>query len=209
MHIKPEYTALLDNWVHYTVSDNGVRLEAAAEADALEWLAGQIPTEVTIPESDLSSTEPLPLSELVHADWVRVGVKAANVAELGKILPEGVAPKGYALPFALYDQFMNLSRCVDDLTKLCNEAGSQSLYQYVAELLQGEEFQQDKQVRELELAELRDIIENADAPQALIDKIETVRLFWEPAGEPFSQKLRVRSSTNNEDLEGFNGAGLI
>ncbi|MCK5665495.1 MAG: hypothetical protein KAI17_18540, partial [Thiotrichaceae bacterium] len=43
---------------------------------------------------------------------------------------------------------------------------------------------------------------------ALIDKIESVRLFWEPAGEPFDQKLRVRSSTNNEDLESFNGAGL-
>ncbi|NOR80860.1 MAG: hypothetical protein GQ529_08515, partial [Methyloprofundus sp.] len=208
VHNKSEFTALIDNWVHYTVSDDGVKLESATEAEALEWLAGLIPTEVTIPESDLTSAEPMPLSELRHADWVRVGVKAANVAELGTILPEGIPPKGYALPFALYDQFMRLTRCANDLTKLCNDQGSPSLYQHVAQLLKNQEFQQDKQVREQALAELRDIIESADASQALIDQIETVRLFWEPAGEPFSQKLRVRSSTNNEDLEGFNGAGL-
>ena len=208
VHNKPEFAELINNWVHYTVSDAGVKLESATEAEALEWLADKIPAETTIPEGDLSSTEPLPLSELGYADWKRVGVKAANVAELGKILPEGIPPKGYALPFALYDQFMQLSRCAHDLTALCNEGDSLSLYQHVEQLLNDPEFQQNKQVREQALAELRDIIEQAEAPQALVDKIETVRLFWEPAGEPFSQKLRVRSSTNNEDLEGFNGAGL-
>ncbi len=36
----------------------------------------------------------------------RVGAKAANVAELRKMLPAGVAPDGYAIPFAFYDRFM-------------------------------------------------------------------------------------------------------
>ena len=208
VHIKPEFSMLLDNWVHYTVSQDGVKIESATEAEALEWLDSQIPEEITIPESDLSSTEPLPLSELGHSDWVRVGVKAANVAELGKILAEGVPPKGYALPFALYDQFMRLTRCVNDLTVLCSNGEGLSFYQHVEQLLNDQEFQQNKQVREQKLVEFRDIIEKAEAPQILIDQIEKVRLFWEPEGEPFSQKLRVRSSTNNEDLEGFNGAGL-
>lgn len=208
VHNKPEYIALIDNWVHYTVSNEGVTLEAATEAEALAWLADQIPTEVTIPESNLSHTEPVALTELQYADWVRVGVKAANVAELGKILPAGIAPKGYALPFALYHQFMQLPRCAEDLTALCSDNDSLSLFQHVERLLNDKAFQQNQQIREQALAELRDTIEKAVAPQALIDKIETVRLFWESAGEPFSQKLRVRSSTNNEDLPGFNGAGL-
>jgi len=76
-----EFSMLIDNWVHFTVSKEGVKLVSATEAEAVEWLAGLIPTEVTIPESDLTSTEPRPLSELGHADWVWVGVKAANVAE--------------------------------------------------------------------------------------------------------------------------------
>ena len=208
LHTNPEFSGLIDNWVHYTVSKEGVKLESATEAEAQEWLADQIPAEVTTPESDLSTTEPLPLNNLGHVDWVRIGVKAANVAELGKILPEGVPPKGYALPFALYHQFMHLTRCANDLTALCSGGKSMSLFQHVEQLIQEQTFQQNKQVREQALSELRDIIETAEVPQALIDKIEQVRLFWEPEGEPFTQKLRVRSSTNNEDLEGFNGAGL-
>ena len=208
LHNKAEYTALLNSWVHYTVSDAGVKLELATEKQVLEWLAGKVPDTVTIPESDLSSTEPMPLSELTHADWKHVGVKAANVAELGRVLAAGIAPQGYALPFALYDQFMQLPRCANDLTALCDDNKALSLYQHITQLLQDQDFQQNSQIRQQVLAELRDTIEQAEAPQALIDKIETVRLFWEPEGEPFSQKLRVRSSTNNEDLAGFNGAGL-
>ncbi len=204
----PAITALIDQWVYYRVSDDGVHIEAASEVDALQWLADQIPNEVTIPESDLSITEPRPLSVLGHSDWKSVGVKAANVAELGKILAAGIAPDGYALPFALYNEFMLLTRCADNITALCNDENSLSLYEYIQQMSADEQFKQNKQVRTQGLEDLRNIIELAEAPQSLIDRIETVRLFWEPDGEPFTQKLRVRSSTNNEDLEGFNGAGL-
>ena len=205
---NPQISPLINQWVHYTVSDTGIQLELATEAQALQWLANKIPDKVTTPESDLTVTEPQALAELSHNDWIRVGVKAANVAELDKILAEGVAPKGYALPFAMYDEFMRLPRCADDVTQLCNDNKSLSLYQYTERLVNTVDFNANPQLREQKLSELRDIIENAQAPQTLIDRIETVRLFWEPQGEPFSQKLRVRSSTNNEDLEGFNGAGL-
>jgi len=53
------------------------------------------------------------------------------------------------------------------------------------------------------LAEFRATIEDAPMPAALAEKLEQVqRLF--PAGTP----IRARSSTNNEDLPGFSGAGL-
>jgi len=204
----PTISKLIDHWVHYYTTDDGIFIEAASEATALQWLADKIPSEITTPESDLSHTAPTPLTELEHSDWIRVGVKAANVAELAKILDEGITPKGYALPFALYNNFMSLQRCANDLKKLCTNSNSISLNEYVAQLLTDEEFNQNIEIRRQRLAELRDLIEQAEAPESIINQIESVRLFWEPEGQPFSQKLRVRSSTNNEDLEGFNGAGL-
>ncbi len=150
----------------------------------------------------------MPLTALAHKDWKSVGVKAANVAELGKILPTGMPPAGYALPFAMYDEFMRLLRCADNIKTLCDDKNGQSFYEIIEQGLNDNAFINNKQIREQRLAKLRSIIEQAEVPQSLIDRVETVRLFWEPAGEPFKQKLRVRSSTNNEDLEGFNGAGL-
>jgi phosphoenolpyruvate synthase/pyruvate phosphate dikinase len=204
----PAISSLINQWVHYSVTDEGVHIQPATEEEALKWLEGKIPTKTTTPESDLSVTEPQPLSHLGHIDWTHVGVKAANTAELRQILPEGIYPEGYALPFALYDEFMRLPRCVNNLTKLCNNGDSLSFYDLIKQVLNNVDFNQSLAIRRQYLEEIRKTIIKAEAPLSLINKIETVRLFWEPNGEPFTQKLRVRSSTNNEDLEGFNGAGL-
>lgn len=207
-HLNPEIAELIGQWVHYVVNDSGIHIEAASEEDVLQWLKGKIPTEVTIPESDLSLNMAMPLTQLTHSDWVSVGVKAANVAELAKVLPEGMAPDGYALPFAMYDAFMQAPRCVNDISVLCSAGDSLTFYDHIAQLFESEAFNASPADREQGLAELRDLLEHAEAPLELINQIESVRLFWEPLGEPFTQKLRVRSSTNNEDLVGFNGAGL-
>ena len=203
-----KFSPLINQWVHYLVNDNGIQIEVATEAEVLQWLENSLPTEITIPSGDLSLTTAMPLTELGYDNWKQVGVKAANVAELGKILAEGVAPQGYALPFAFYDQFMQIPRCNNHLTKLCSGNNTVTLYQQIEQTLANNSFNQDPLIRRQFLEQLRSLIEKADVPQHLIDQIETVRLFWEPSGEPFKQKLRVRSSTNNEDLKDFNGAGL-
>ncbi len=203
-----EIEPLLNGWVHYQVTEEGVSLEAATETQATAWLADLIPKETTIPNAELTLEHPQPLSELGYHDWIHVGVKAANVAELGKILNPDIAPVGYALPFTLYDQFMNTHRCIADMTELCQGSTGQSFYAYIAELLEDSAFQQDREVRKQHLAQLRELIEKTDTRTALKETIESIRAFWEPLGEPYRQSLRVRSSTNNEDLEGFNGAGL-
>ena len=53
------------------------------------------------------------------------------------------------------------------------------------------------------LDDLRDDIEDADSPQWIVDDLTTMHATY-----PEGQSLRYRSSTNNEDLPGFNGAGL-
>ena len=53
------------------------------------------------------------------------------------------------------------------------------------------------------LDDLRDAIEDAQSPQWIIDALTAMHDTY-----PDGQRLRYRSSTNNEDLPGFNGAGL-
>ncbi|BCX89115.1 pyruvate, water dikinase [Methylomarinovum tepidoasis] len=206
---RPDIAPLIGQWVHLHADADGIRLESASEAEAQNWLDGLRPTQVQVPEYDLSVTEPLPLTDIGFSDWRAFGVKAANVAELGKILPEGVAPDGYVLPFSLYDRFMALPRCGKAQTTLCppGEHGP-SFYDQVRALLADARFQDDPEYRSAQLKTLRKRIKKGEAPDDLIAAIEAVRRFWEPGGPPFHQSLRCRSSTNNEDLPGFNGAGL-
>ena len=71
------------------------------------------------PERDLSVQAITPLSEIGFEDYDAFGVKAANVAELGKLgFPEGTAPGGFAIPFYFYDEFMKHNGFYDDVDAL-------------------------------------------------------------------------------------------
>ena len=69
--------------------------------------------------------------------------------------------------------------------------------------LTGEDFQTDFKVQDDRLDDLRDDIKDAETPQWIIDALAAMHGTY-----PEGQSLRYRSSTNNEDLPGFNGAGL-
>ena len=70
-------------------------------------------------------------------------------------------------------------------------------------MLADEDFQKDFETQDDRLDDLRDDIKDAETPQWIIDALTAMHATY-PAG----QSLRYRSSTNNEDLPGFNGAGL-
>ncbi len=203
--IKP----LIGQWVHYQANDNRITITSSTQQQAEQWLQQSRPTNPQIPGADLSVSIPQKLADIGYLDWISFGVKAANVAELAKILPDGMVPDGYAIPFAIYDQFMRLPRCGKDLTDLCEKGvNGTSFYQQATTMLADHEFQSDLQVREQQLKAFRKSIKQAQSPVPMTETVEAIRLFWEPDGTPFSQSLRVRSSTNNEDLPKFNGAGL-
>ena len=101
--------------------------------------------------------------------------------------PEGTVPDGFAIPFYFYDEFMKTHGFYDD----------------VKEMLADEDFQTDFETQDDRLDDLRDDIKDAETPQWIIDALTAMHATY-PAG----QSLRYRSSTNNEDLPGFNGAGL-
>ena len=121
-------------------------------------------------------------------DWDSFGVKAANVAVLGTLgFPSGTVPDGFAVPFYFYDEFMKHNDLYDDIERM----------------LADPDFQTDYDTMASELKKLRKRIKKAEMP----DWIETA-LTTMHATYPEGQSLRYRSSTNNEDLPGFNGAGL-
>ncbi len=96
-------------------------------------------------------------------------------------------PDGFAVPFYFYDEFMRHNGLYDD----------------VEEMLADPEFQTDYAVQASKLKKLRKSIKKAQTPQWIIDALSEMH-----ASFPEGTSLRYRSSTNNEDLPGFNGAGL-
>ena len=179
---------LIDRHVHYAVSDTGYAIRAATQAEVDEFYASSRPAEAQTPHRDLTVTSITPLSEIGFEDWDAFGVKAANVAVLGTLgFPEGTVPDGFAVPFYSYDEFMKHN----------------DLYDYIEEMLADSDFQTDFDTRVDELKKLRKKIKKAETPTWIETALTALHASF---GEGTS--LRYRSSTNNEDLPGFNGAGL-
>ena len=179
---------LVDSHVYYQVTADGYTLRAATQAEVNAHYASSRPTEAQSPTRDLTVTEITPLSEVGFDDWDAFGVKAANVAVLGTLgFPEGTVPDGFAVPFYFYDEFMKHNELYDD----------------IEEMLDDPEFQTDYDTMASELKKLRKKIKKGETPNWIETALTTMHATF-----PEGQSLRYRSSTNNEDLPNFNGAGL-
>ncbi|MYE97765.1 MAG: hypothetical protein F4X28_10565, partial [Acidimicrobiaceae bacterium] len=135
------------------------------------------------------------------------------MAELSKLsLPAGTVPTGFAVPFYFYDEFMKNAGLAEETLfgkkkwpaadKFTLPAGTK-LSAVVTQMLAHPRFQADYDVQEEMLDDLRDAIKDADSPDWIIKALEAMHATY-----PDGQSLRYRSSTNNEDLPAFNGAGL-
>ena len=180
--------ALIGSYVRYLVTDDGWTLRAATRAEVDEHYAASRPAGTQTPQRDLSATEITPLSDIGFDDWDAFGVKAANVAVLGTLgFPDGTVPDGFAVPFYFYDEFMKANDFYDD----------------IADMLADANFQTDYDTQEEELKALRKKIKDGTTPDWIITALEEMHAEF-----PEGTSLRYRSSTNNEDLPGFSGAGL-
>jgi len=184
---EPRIAGLLGQVVRYAVTPDDFELAAATPEQVRAWLEQVRPKQPQSPPRDLSSSEIRDLDELRHADVQRVGAKAANVADLRRMLPAGAVPDGYAIPFALYDAFMT----------------AHGFYDRAREIIADPELAADASKRDVALGKLRKQIKKADPPPQIAQAIGELQARF-----PEGQGIRCRSSTNNEDLEGFNGAGL-
>ena len=181
-------TGHLGTHVRYEVTKTGYSIRAATRAEVDAHYASSRPAAPQTPQRDLNVISITPLSEIGFEDWTAFGVKATNVAVLGTLgFPDGTVPDGFAVPFYFYDEFMKANGFYDDIEAM----------------LANPDFQSNLDTQESELKDLRKAIKDAPVPDWITEALTEMHGSF-----PEGQSLRYRSSTNNEDLPGFNGAGL-
>ena len=180
--------SLIGKLVHYQVTAQGYSLREATQDEVDRHFAAFRPAEPQTPSRDLSAKEIRPLAKITFQQSKSYGVKTANLAAMHTFeMPAGLIPEGHGAPFYFYDEFMKHN----------------GFYQVVVEMLNDKQFQADRDVRQAKLKGLRDRIEKADMPGWMMDALAEVQKTF-----PEGASIRCRSSTNNEDLPGFSGAGL-
>jgi hypothetical protein len=194
----PALRALAGKWVRLEVGLFEYTLVEVPQAEADAWWDEHRPTDVLVPGLDLSATELRDDVDLIVLDGVTslkdtikavtraYGGKAAHFGALTQI--EGVPlPKGFAIPIYYYKQFMQ----------------QHGLEDRVNALLADPSFQNDPATRDAALAQLRADMMLAPLDAAFMQLVRD-KLIAEYPGI----RMRFRSSTNSEDLDGFTGAGL-
>lgn len=193
-----QFVPLIGKLVRLEVNEGGYDVRAAtlAEAQAF-WDAQQNAGEILVPRLDRQTTDLIDLQNASFNNLPTIGAKAAQLAELLKVnqlnsaCPEGAAfavpEKAFAIPMAHYLSHMHSS-------------GAQA---YLNSLLTDDLFQTDLEFRKLSLQTLRQMIMQHPVNPALLTDVTS----W--VSTRFGNKsVRFRSSSNTEDLEKFNGAGL-
>jgi pyruvate, water dikinase len=183
--------ALLDGQlVHLTVSTNEVQLDPALLPAAEAFWASHRPT-AHIPTADLSQKALRPLADLRVKDVVAFGGKASSLGEIAQALPPAARVDGFGIPFAAYADFM----------------AATGLAGRVESLLADPTIAADARARRVALERLRDDIEAAMVPPALLDNVR--RAARTAFSDGYAKlPLRFRSSSNAEDGEVVSGAGL-
>lgn len=187
------------DWVHMLLTKDGTILfEPSTEQAALANYQSKRTTPVKLP-ADLSATAIYKTSDLSWQDNDKVGSKAANYAELAKALNTNertVVRMGYAIPFFYYQQFLD-----------ANPAISAAIAKVLKDPLMGKIAKVS--YRDEKLKAIRDMIlaDTSIVDQKFVnDLLGIFNQIKSSAGLPIRMKLR--SSTNSEDLPNFNGAGL-
>lgn len=179
---------LLGHYIYFKANQSSYVIREATLAEVNAWFENKRPANAQIPPLNLSFKSILPLSDISFGMYDGYGAKAANVATMRTFdFPEGTIPDGFGVPFYFYQEFMKHNH----------------FFGQIELMLQDPVFINDRTVRDARLGELRDNIESATLPGWMMDSLTEMQHSF-----PSGVSIRCRSSTNNEDLPGFSGAGL-
>ena len=180
--------SLLDHYIYYKVEQDKYFVREATLAEVNEWFDDIRPQEEQIPALNLTYTNILPLDEISFSMSDGFGAKCANVATMRTFgFPDNTIPDGFGVPFYFYQEFMTYNGFFNEIKTMLSNHG----------------FVSNREVRVEMLTELRTEIENADMPQWMLDELAIMQESF-----PQGTSIRCRSSSNNEDMPGFSGAGL-
>jgi hypothetical protein len=185
------YAALAGQWVFFDAKPGSHELRKATPEEVQEREAQMTAKRtVRIPSADLAQRDLRPLAKLRGADTPAYGAKSSNLGQIAAAhLPGFEVPDGFGIPIVHYGEFMK----------------SSGLDAHLAKLLDDPKFASDPAHRKAELEALRAAILKAPLQP------DFGKAVWAEASKLLAKTqsgLFVRSSTNAEDLPGFNGAGL-
>jgi hypothetical protein len=231
--------ALCGKLVKLEVKSNSYTVVEATLGEAKAFWNTSVRDPVTL-TYDLTDTGFIDFADLDFNSAKSVGVKAANLAELHKLLPDN-SPDGFAVPFYHYSRFMDYAQVTEELcersfadcgtegrsSEICTQVkaacvaalrqaqGAESadasssspkgtsLRNYITSLVSREDFATDTRLREAMLDNIRYMFKHIPVEKSFGEALDAkVRGLYGEAG------VRLRSSTNSEDLSDFNGAGL-
>jgi len=179
---------LLNHYIYYKVEQSGYTIREASVDEVNHWHDAKRPKNEQFPPLNLDYQSIYPLKNITFNMFDGFGAKVSNVATMGTFgFPKGTIPDGYGLPFYYYQEFMKFN----------------DFFNYVKTMISDSDFINNRGVRLIELELLRGKIENAPIPQWMLNDFTNLQESF-----PKGTNIRCRSSTNNEDLPGFSGAGL-
>lgn len=179
---------LLDHYVYYKVEQNNYTIREATLEEVNIWYENLRPDSTQSPPLNLDYTTILPLDEITFSMFDGYGAKCTNVATMRTFgFPEPTIPNGFGVPFYFYQEFMAFN----------------NFFEEIVIIMSNPDFISDRDIRNDMLKDFRKHIKDADMPTWMLDALASMHELF-----PENTSVRCRSSTNNEDLPGFSGAGL-
>jgi len=181
-------SSLVGKFIYYKVEQTKYTIREATLDEVNEWFEEIRPKGEQLPVLNLDRKDILPLDDIRFEMSDGFGAKCANVATMRTFgFPEGTIPNGFGVPFHYYQEFMKHN----------------GFFDRIKNMLENPDFQSQLNVQLDMLKDLRSDIKKADMPQWMLDDLQAMHDQF-----PDGTSVRCRSSTNNEDLPGFSGAGL-
>ena len=192
IHENEEIQLLLNQAVRFEVSSKGFSiLPTTADSVLLYWKQKNA-QKLSIPKKkDTLYNKIIPIRDVSFADISKVGGKAANFALLSQIIDQQhltlkCPEDAFAIPIYFYHQHLN-------------ECGANKI---IDKLIALEALGTDPRETSILLDSIQVLIFNHPINPTLIIEVEKWMI------DKNYTSFRFRSSTNAEDLDGFNGAGL-
>ncbi len=177
-------------WIEFETTLTKPIFKLAGKAE-LDWIAKrrkELNQVVKAPPSDLTEKRLKSLLEIRKADSKIFGAKAANLGEVTSArIPRVIVPKGFAVPFHYYVEFMKKHKF------------DEKLFDFGFDM----DFVHNPRIRRKKLEGFREEIKSAELDPALRRQILARWRTYLGGGGVF-----VRSSSNAEDMPNFSGAGL-
>ena len=191
--LVPNLERLIGKLVRMTAGADGtVSFREVGIAEAEKFWNEQTQSDLEVAAIAAQSLLPVEFASASKPDrsLPNIGSKAANYAEIQRLIGQQFVKPGFGLSFAHYLRVIAQSNAQQMIQTLLAQKGT----------LAPEEINQ-------RLADIRHSIRQETSDEAIAPSVSAVRTIIQKM-QPTAQRIRLRSSTNSEDLPVFNGAGL-